>query len=64
MWEIWRALKKFKAKAPVAWFNEEQTAREYLEYLTENNIEATIHFNENAIFADYSAPSEWHEINE
>ena len=46
-------------KSPVAWFNEENTAREYLDYLATIGVEADLHYNETAVFADYSAESDW-----
>ena len=57
--EVWQRLERFPIKAPVAWFNEENTAREYLDYLATIGVEADLHYNETAVFADYSAESDW-----
>ena len=59
MYEVWTRLQRFAMYAPRAWFESEADAKDYAGYLMARGIDAEVHYNETAVFADYDAPDAW-----
>lgn len=55
MWEVWTECKRWEPKIwlPVAYFNQEEDARDYADLLSSKEIPVEVMYNETAYFGDY-----------